>query len=490
MKKKLILLLLLFFPFVVNAKLIVDYEGGLIDSAVQGMGLSVGINEEGYINDKFYIIKMNYDSFYDEEKDKYQEIYTLLLKQVDNEGKIIQEKEIELYDYPNIIRIFNNKILFLGSDEEFNNYLYVMDENLNIESKTKVTTSMYWTFPNFTSETEDYYFFIDIPIKKDTFTPINIEDEILKSKYAEEYRTAVENDNYEESQLVLNKFLKEQYPDTYISDYYEISYEANILSSANSKDAIAVLGYKDDEQNVYPITIYNYKDNVKKEISVNSYFEPNIFIKNEKLYVLRYQENTEDENDITIDEEAYILYEYDLEGNLLNTVKIYSPLNEHERLQSECWESRLLNLKPTINGFIIKTECRQNPNTRSLQPMRINHIVQKYILSYNVTSKTDGNGIIKVKEKFSASEKVLFEIIPNEGYKIDKIVVTDSSGNILTFHENTFTMPSTDVKIEATFIKEEKNPDTSDIAILACIIIIILGSAGTIYSTRKMLWLK
>lgn len=117
-------------------------------------------------------------------------------------------------------------------------------------------------------------------------------------------------------------------------------------------------------------------------------------------------------------------------------------------------------------------------------------MVQKYILNYGVTTKTDGNGKIKVNESFSINDQVLFEIIPNKGYKVDKVVVTDSSGNVLTFHENTFTMPSTDVKIEATFVKEEKNPDTSDIAILACIIIIILGSAGTIYSTRKILWLK
>ena len=50
-------------------------------------------------------------------------------------------------------------------------------------------------------------------------------------------------------------------------------------------------------------------------------------------------------------------------------------------------------------------------------------------------------------------------------------------------------MPSTNVTIEAEFIKtqtEETNPETSDTAIIICLLIIISGIGLTYFNVRKM----
>ena len=73
---------------------------------------------------------------------------------------------------------------------------------------------------------------------------------------------------------------------------------------------------------------------------------------------------------------------------------------------------------------------------------------------------------------------------------IDVIKVTDSNGKEVTFTDYTFTMPSADVTIEVIFIEDKKNPETTDVAVIACIAIIVLGGIGTMYSIRKLSWLK
>ena len=67
--------------------------------------------------------------------------------------------------------------------------------------------------------------------------------------------------------------------------------------------------------------------------------------------------------------------------------------------------------------------------------------------------------------------------------------VIDNEGNVIEFTDYKFTMPSTNVTIEAEFIKtqtEETNPETSDTAIIICLLIIISGIGLTYFNVRKM----
>lgn len=95
------------------------------------------------------------------------------------------------------------------------------------------------------------------------------------------------------------------------------------------------------------------------------------------------------------------------------------------------------------------------------------YIMQKYVPYFNVTEKTDGNGTIVIaKPTADSGEEVTFTVEPKEGYVLDEVKVTDANGNVVVFTDYTFTMPSADVTIEATFIKEVDNSETSDSTIM------------------------
>ena len=115
-------------------------------------------------------------------------------------------------------------------------------------------------------------------------------------------------------------------------------------------------------------------------------------------------------------------------------------------------------------------------------------IFEYYEGPFNIETKTDGNGTISTKKiKAESGEEIMFTITPKEGYILSEVKVIDANGNILTFTDNTFTMPSSNVTIEATFVPE--NPNTKDVAIVCCFIIIALGIFLTIRNIRKIKWL-
>ncbi len=83
---------------------------------------------------------------------------------------------------------------------------------------------------------------------------------------------------------------------------------------------------------------------------------------------------------------------------------------------------------------------------------------------YNIESETDGKGSIEVVKTAHAEDKITFRVEPKPNYKISSITITDKAGNAITFDEdeiiqnedgtvsvNSFTMPSNDVKIIAKF---------------------------------------
>lgn len=74
---------------------------------------------------------------------------------------------------------------------------------------------------------------------------------------------------------------------------------------------------------------------------------------------------------------------------------------------------------------------------------------------FNVVTKTDGNGSIEVEPSAFSYNEVTFKVIPEEGYELVEVKVTDENGVVLAYTDDTFTMPSADVTIEASFKKIE-----------------------------------
>ena len=115
------------------------------------------------------------------------------------------------------------------------------------------------------------------------------------------------------------------------------------------------------------------------------------------------------------------------------------------------------------------------------------HWQKVYYIPLNISTKVEGKGKIEVVESARNGEQVTFKITPEEGYVLGVVKVTDADGNVLTFTSNTFTMPSSNVTIEATFIPE--NPETSDIKIIVLSVILIIGSIIGFINLKKVKWL-
>ena len=112
-------------------------------------------------------------------------------------------------------------------------------------------------------------------------------------------------------------------------------------------------------------------------------------------------------------------------------------------------------------------------------------------LIYNVKTKTDGNGTIESTHiEAEKGEVIKFTITPNEGYVLSEVRVTDEEGNIITFTENTFTMPEANVIIEATFIVENSDTSTMSIFISCCLLIIFVGIYLTVKYLNELKWMK
>ncbi len=108
-------------------------------------------------------------------------------------------------------------------------------------------------------------------------------------------------------------------------------------------------------------------------------------------------------------------------------------------------------------------------------------------IMYKIETKTDGNGEIKV-EKIQAhgGEVIKFTVIPNEGYVLGVVKVTDATGKVVYFTDYTFTMPNANVLIEATFVKAKTNPKTADIAIFIILIVFISSVTFILVNERKL----
>ena len=161
---------------------------------------------------------------------------------------------------------------------------------------------------------------------------------------------------------------------------------------------------------------------------------------------------------------------FDSKFNILDTIY----LNDSFDVSADNELSIVKCINSTTNGFLVSGMVSESA------------FVIKYKVKYDISTKTDGNGTISVStEKEYTGNQVTFKITANEGYELNEVKVTDANGNVLVFTDYTFTMPNADVTIEATFMKKEANPDTSDIFIIASITIVI-GTLISYLNIKKM----
>lgn len=172
----------------------------------------------------------------------------------------------------------------------------------------------------------------------------------------------------------------------------------------------------------------------------------------------------------------------DMNGNIVQTI-----VNDNPFIISGG------NYNFMVNNLVETNYCKDDSiisNTKirfAGAPTCLKHWQTVYYVPLTIQTKVEGKGKIEVVESAHNGEQVTFKITPEEGYVLGVVKVTDADGNVLTFTSNTFTMPSSDVTIEATFVLE--NPNTADIKIILLSIVLIVGSVIGFINFKKVKWL-
>ena len=212
------------------------------------------------------------------------------------------------------------------------------------------------------------------------------------------------------------------------------------------KDYI-VLAYKVNDKNY--LNIYNQKLNlVKEKIEVNDI-------------------KSSSPRDITQSEKGlYVSYEF----SDFDEVKSYNPKNEITQNEKESYTS--------------KSTITRTPSTDVTYSTQYTTVYLSDV--YFVDTVTDGNGIVTIsKDVYDPNEQVTFVVTPKKGYVLGSVKVTDANGNVIVFTDYTFTMPSADVTIDATFVKAGVNPNTKDNIIIVIALLAIALITTVILRKQK-----
>lgn len=220
---------------------------------------------------------------------------------------------------------------------------------------------------------------------------------------------------------------------------------------------------------IYSSIIFYKDDEIKWEKEEGGSFGE-LIVKNNSIFTL--SEHLEDD-------ETFV-YEISPKGEVLFKYPITN-INEQKRLF--LGDFNLAEYNNCIYFFTYYPEVKEDFFT--WHQWRIT----KLSISNSIINKNE-ESISVIKEAF-ADDEVTITINKEYENKIDKIIVKDSNGHEINVKDNKFTMPASNVTIEAIY-KEEKeesnnssNPETSDLIItVSFITIIAFSSLIIIYFTR------
>ncbi len=182
---------------------------------------------------------------------------------------------------------------------------------------------------------------------------------------------------------------------------------------------------------------------------------------------------------------------YNLNGDLVQ--KITKNASE-----DTCLTRMPMSLKETKNGFsslniLVKTSSNLPRSQARIQdiPREYYYTNEIYSMPQEIKVKPVVGGNITIVSSARFGETVTFTVEKQTGYTLKMVRAFDADGRELEVKNNTFTMPNSEVSIEAEFVEELKeNPKTGQISLIGtAIIIIILGLAYKL-SYKKMTTLK
>lgn len=183
---------------------------------------------------------------------------------------------------------------------------------------------------------------------------------------------------------------------------------------------------------------------------------------------------------------------YDSAGNYTNVDAIIQIYNFNGELEKELIVNEDFDLSNDDKVNVVKTLLFKDNGAIVAGGILINAESTAFVIEYEpiyeIEVLVDGNGTLTSKEKQAREGTIIeFEVKPDDGYELSYIEVTDANNNTVVFKDYTFTMPNSDIIIEATFtpIPKEENPETKDYAMLAFSVLLLSAEVTAILILNK-----
>ena len=452
------------------------YDGVIVKYDSNGNVLWERINKNAYL---FFKTRETSDGgalalgLYNEEnnqKNQVSNLRPLVLVRYDSNGTILWEKVITLDKGYNSKRLILSSSIDVVSNENiifsFNEIIIKLDKNGNVlwskqlnqvnDSNTKI--NIYYDYVDNDNNIISVGGFAEFSLDKDG------------NKIEKDYKYIIKYDD--NGNIFYNK--KIENPSNHISVLM------SVVENENNEYVMLSLNYdyvidNDGNENVSKVYLSfetydkngNYKDKKDLELS-DLYYNLSDLSELIKLYIDK--------------SNNYILNFYTNSGELL--------IIRYDKDLNLTW-SKVANKKSAFIGFDIdkynnyiivggiETKIRKATKDSSFSGAHPEaYIDQAYIVKYSsnymINKETEGEGTIEVNlDNAKAGDEITIAAKAGDGYRIDKIIVTDKDGNVIKVSGNKFVMPNSNVTVKVIFTNSPLvNPKTGMMSITFAVIAI------------------
>ena len=486
MKKKILLILLLLIPFMVSAKENYSYDWAFTE---ENNYIFAEETNDGYTIISFEKIKQYNKSDgafikefegpdYDE---KYSSLYTTLAAEIAKlVGYYIQVKSNEFYK----LDLFENTVLVCpGTLEETTSTSDCTE--IDLSEADDATIDKYagvyaFVVKKHNSEPSNYhygyyekgYYFIT------TYDPTN-----------DKYYFEIYNGSGSEIVKIEYNTIDEYYTGTVGSS------SINVLKTErdyiNNKISYKVIKYSLSGKEIYTQDIssiikQNNKISTNNQMKytaqfanmVNSGMVVKLYNDPKAVYMVSCMSNGGPDHlsNTTESNNGHLLF---LDDPVTNQQSVYS--NCGEELNNHAFGSSIVTHMSPLSNANGTTNIR--PTYLADDPIQ-EAVFVKLNIEYEIEKKVTGNGTITITPTAGAGQGVTIEVKPDKGYVLSEIKVIDEAGNIIKVTDYKFTMPTSNVLVEAVFIE---NPDTGGGFISALVIMgaLLLATLLLIFTDKK-----
>ena len=474
MKKILfILLCVLSFVGIVCADTQIEYEWGKYAPADDAI-----YNDFVFKNNQMKALFFSYDG--------------LLLINMDEKASQLDQKDLDdlSFKHSDHFSFVDDELLHLTYDSDEDAFIlnvYDMELNLLNTQLVEGSNSEDSRFLSLKSENDKYFVWgFNIYDKKEK-SIVNFEDVIMTAPSFEVFK----EDNSDENFI---KCFNEVLGGTHLLQMLMFfSGDENIpndIVDFNYQNGYLSIIYYDENEDKYGVTIFDKDMELVFDDLVSSISIPHFLFRNDFFYIFEnilVSEEDEDGNPVT----QLMMYEYNYKGEKNGEFDLTMSSDSELRFDGNLirWGREIYNVVPTDDGFLITTHTVVS--LKAMDPT-INEddvingtmpTIQKYSFVYNVETKENDNGTILVDKTISKTgEEITYVVEPKKGFRLDKVIITDEAGNVIEIKDNKFTMPSSNVIIEAVFVVD--NPNTGVFISIGASLLFIIAAVGIVVLNR------